>query len=173
MNIKRGDIYWIEQNKYRPAVGSVQKPGRPGIVVSNDSNNTYSLTLEIVYLTGKPKKPIPTHCTINSTTKPSTALCEQIQTISREQIREYIGTCSKEEMAEIDRCITISLGLTKPVENIIDPERKIPVIQPVEGIFDPLMHIRNLEKDLAASNARAKLLQQMYDNLLILTMSQE
>ena len=113
MNIKRGAIYWITKNPHRPTAGSVQQPGRPGIVVSNDANNACSCTLEIVYLTGKPKKPLPTHCAIESTGKPSIALCEQVQTISVEQIREYIGHCTEEEMAEIDRCIAISLAAAK------------------------------------------------------------
>ena len=163
MKVKRGDIYWIEQSKFRPAVGSVQKPGRPGIIVSNDANNACSLTYEIVYLTGKPKKDLPTHCTINSVPKPGLALCEQVTTVSDEQVREYIGHCTEEEMKEIDRCIAISLGLPDPDEELYlytDEERE-----------DYLGTIRDLESELAVANARADQLQKMYDNLLVLAMN--
>ena len=60
--IKRGDIWYIESG-YN-TVGSEQRPGRPAIVVSNDRNNEYSSTLEVVYLTTQPKHDLPTHVTI-------------------------------------------------------------------------------------------------------------
>lgn len=164
MNIKRGAIYWIEQSQYRPAVGSVQQPGRPGIVVSNDTNNAYSRTVEIVYLTGRPKKELPTHCTINSTGKTSIALCEQITTVSTEQLRDYIGQCTDGEMAEIARCITISLDLQYP-------EDDEPIFYTNEERKDLTTTIRQLERCLAVANARVELLQEMYNNLLTRTIA--
>lgn len=167
MNIKRGDIYWIEQSKYRPAVGSVQAPGLPGIVVSNDANNAFSRTVEIVYLTGKPKKAIPTHCTIKSAEIPSVALCEQITTVSTEQLRDYVGRCTKAEMADIDRCITISLGIPTPEDQIADFTKKVALAGRVmPGKPDPDAKIRDLEMKLAATQARADLIQELYNNLL-------
>lgn len=165
MNIKRGDIYWIEQSKYRPAVGHVQNPGRPGIVVSNDANNACSLTYEIVYLTGQPKKDLPTHCAINSSERPSIALCEQVTTISDEQIREYVGHCTEEEMAEVDRCIAISLGLPDPGDNRERPVADSPFFT-AEDVNEMAVTITRQEKMLAVANARAELLQEMYNNLL-------
>lgn len=159
MSIKRGDIYWIEQSKYRPAVGSMQKPGRPGIIVSNDANNACSLTYEIVYLTGKPKKDLPTHCAINSVPKPGLALCEQVTTISDEQLRQYIGHCTDEEMEQIDRCIAISLGLPEPNS---DPD-ELPELFTRE---DLLRGIKELESDLAITTAKLEMMQEMYDRLL-------
>lgn len=166
MNVKRGDIYWITSNPNRPTTGSVQKPGRPGIIVSNDANNACAYTFEVVYLTGKPKKELPTHCTINSSTIPSIALCEQVQTVSDEQIRDYVGHCTEEEMKQIDRCIAISLGLPDPQEDMRKAIRETAVFMPGEQIFDPMMQIHNLELDLAAANARVKMLTQLYNNLL-------
>ena len=170
MSIKRGDIYWIDQSKYRPAVGNMQKPGRPGIVVSNDANNASASTVEIVYLTGKPKKEIPTHCTINSSERPSIALCEQITTVSTEQLRDYIGQCTDGEMQQIDRCLAISLGLPAPADN---PRREItdsPFFTS-EEVNQMAVIISRLEKELAVANARKELLQEMYNNLLERTMA--
>lgn len=112
--MKRGEIYWIEPSVYRPVVGSVQKQRRPAVIVSNDLNNKYAKTLEVVFLSTAPKKDIPTHVIIRSTPRISTALCEQIQTVSDEQIGEYMGTCSAAEMAAIDACMLISLGIEQP-----------------------------------------------------------
>ena len=166
MKVKRGDIYWITKNPHRPTSGSVQQPGRPGIIVSNDAKNACALTFEIVYLTGKPKKALPTHCTINSAPRSSIALCEQIQTVSDEQLQEYIAHCTEEEMAEIDRCITISLGLPDPLEDLREGLREAAVLKPCDEIIDPFAVIHDLELKLAEASARACLLQQMYDNLL-------
>ncbi|MBQ9169151.1 MAG: type II toxin-antitoxin system PemK/MazF family toxin [Oscillospiraceae bacterium] len=111
MEIKRGDIYWINESEYRKIPGSCQAPNRPAIIVSNDANNSFANTLEIVYLTTAPKKDLPTHCIINSAIVPSTALCEQVSTISIEQIGRYIGTCTDKEMKAVNRRILISLGM--------------------------------------------------------------
>lgn len=165
MKIKRGDIYWIEQNKYRPAVGHMQNPGRPGIVVSNDANNAAAYTLEVVYLTTAPKKDLPTHCTITSAREPSTALCEQVTTISNEQLRQYIGTCTPEEMAQVDRCIAISLGLPDPSGNSERPATASPFFTEEEA-NEMAVIITRQEKLLAAANARAELLLEMYNSLL-------
>lgn len=159
MSIKRGDIFWITKNPYRPTSGSVQEPGRPGIIVSNDANNACSLTFEIVYLTGKPKKDLPTHCTINSVPKPGLALCEQVTTISNEQLRDYIGHCTDEEMKQIDRCITISLGLTEPTDSE-------PITEPENPAISYETRITGLERDLAEAQVREVMLQKMYDSLL-------
>ena len=178
MNIKRGDIYWITKSPYQPTAGSVQEPGRPGIVVSNDANNTFSSTLEIVYLTCQPKKPLPTHCTISSSEKTSTALCEQVHTICKEQLGDYIGLCTEDEMAQLDRCLAISLGIPDPLEDLRKALREAAVLMPGEETYDPLKETEEMksiitrqEKALAVANAKVELLQTMYNDLLTRTIA--
>lgn len=86
MDIKRGDIWYIESGY---SVGSEQRAGRPAIVVSNNRNNQYSGTVEVVYLTTQPKRDLPTHVTISSLSRESTALCEQITSVSTERFGSY------------------------------------------------------------------------------------
>ena len=74
IRIHRGDIFWVRQDY--AAVGSEARKNRPAIIVSNDKNDTYSETVEIVYLTTAEKKPMPTHVSIETMGKQSTALCE-------------------------------------------------------------------------------------------------
>lgn len=107
--IMRGDIYYVHKGV---CAGSEQYGGRPGIVVSNEKNNQYSDTIEVVYLTTKMKHPMPTHVEILSTTRKSTALCEQVHTVSVDRIGQYIGHASKGEMVAINAALLHSLGLS-------------------------------------------------------------
>ena len=76
----RGEIYHIlpEDNE----TGSEQYSGRPAIIVSNEANNKFAPTLEVVYLTTKPKKALasrlpdsaPSPCASRSTPLPRRAL---------------------------------------------------------------------------------------------------
>lgn len=109
MDIKRGDIWYIESGY--ATVGSEQRPGRPAVVVSNDKNNEYSSTLEVIYLTTQPKHDLPTHVTIRSTNRESTALCEQITSVAVERFGDYCGHVTEHEMNRIETALLISLGL--------------------------------------------------------------
>ena len=164
--IKRGEIYWISSNPYKETLGDVQRPNRPAIIVSNNAGNTFSYTFEVVYLTTAPKKDLPTHATIRSTDQVSTALCEQITTISDEQIGSYIGRCTDNEMAAIDTCLLISLGLDE--EKATDEDR--PTMDNAESA-EKSSDIAKLEAELALARKGEELYRQMYDDLLNRVMS--
>lgn len=115
--MKRGEIYYIARSLTYSSIGSEQDAGRPAIIVSNNKNNSNSEVIEVVYLTTQDKPELPTHVTIRSSRKPSTALCEQVNSISVERVGDYIGTATDAEMQAIDRSLMISLGLDIPVEN--------------------------------------------------------
>lgn len=107
--MKRGEIYFI-----RPAstVGSEIAKGRPAVIVSNDALNATSEVVEVVFLTTQPKKELPSHAHVEATGTPSTALCEQINTVSKSRVGDYFGECSEEEMHAIDLAMMNALGLT-------------------------------------------------------------
>lgn len=109
---KRGDMYWISSGPYDNdfLTRKLEKP-RPAIIISNDDQNKYSGNAEIIFLTTSPKKDRPTHCTIRSCKSLSTALCEDICTINVDQIEGYIGTITEQEMAMVENCVLISLGI--------------------------------------------------------------
>lgn len=109
-DIFRGDIFYITQGV---AVGSEQKAGRPGIIVSNDLANKHSPNVEVVFLTSQEKKPLPTHVSILAKI-PSTALCENIQTVSKERLSDFIRSCTTKEMKAIDTALLTSLGIEAP-----------------------------------------------------------
>ena len=104
----RGEIYYIMRGE---AVGCEQYGGRPGIIVSNDLNNKHSRTVEVVMLTTRSKKPLPTHVPINSARRPSTALCEQITTVAKERLSDYIGKLDDFEQRMVDIALAKSIAL--------------------------------------------------------------
>lgn len=110
MQIRRGDVWYVNSND---SIGSEQRAGRPSIVVSNDSNNIHSTTIEVVYLTTAPKRDLPTHVLIQSIGRESIALCEQVSTVSIERLGNYKGRVTDEEMIEVEKAMLISLGLCR------------------------------------------------------------
>ena len=138
---KRGDIYYIVSNEHTP-IGCEIWSDRPAIIVSNDTLNQTSGAVEIVYLsTTLKKKPSPLHIRIQSSGRPSLAMCSQVHTIDKSRLRERLGHISDEEQKELDKALCFSLGidaenyrgLFKKWENYIR-EYHIPVIEEMENI---------------------------------------
>lgn len=109
-SLKRGEVYYVFKQDVS-TVGSEQGAGRPAVIVSNNVGNTHSATVEVVFLTTKPKTDLPTHVSVRSTLKPSIALCEQITTLDTCKLGDYMCTLSDTEMSQIDIALAISLGL--------------------------------------------------------------
>lgn len=114
---KRGEIWYIENNNF---TGSEAGFTRPAIIVSNEKNNLYSGVIEVVYLTTQKRKELPTHIKIRSSPKISTALCEQVYSVSIERLKEKCGTVTLSEQGMIDKALLISLG----IEEITPPPQK-------------------------------------------------
>ena len=128
MDIKRGDIWYVSKDNY---TGCEQAAGRPAIIVSNQKNNACSEVVEVVYLTTQPKKDLPTHVLIRSSERESTALCEQITTVSVDRLLGYKGHLTPAEMTNVEVAMLISLELEvgKPVEKIVEVTKEVPVIR--------------------------------------------
>lgn len=110
LHINRGEIYYISKTK--GVLPQQQEAGRPAIIISNNKCNQYSDRVEVVYLTTQEKnKDLPTHVTVFSTGKKSTALCENIYTIYKDQIEGYCGKCTDEEMTAVNVALVDSIGL--------------------------------------------------------------
>ena len=119
--VKRGDIFYITYSKNFNDSYSYDTTGRPGVIVSDDHLNRGSEYVEVVYLTTKIKRDMPTHVDVFCKT-PSTALCETIHTVEKDRIGTYVRTVSNEEMEEIERGLRRSLGMNVPVASVNDTE---------------------------------------------------
>lgn len=111
--VKRGDIFYIANSKYY-ATDPENEDGRPGIIVSSDELNEHSSVVEVVYLTGKDKKPMPTHATVMCKI-PSTVLCETIYTVTKDRVGDFVRTCTAKEMSAVNMCMLHSLGIPSHV----------------------------------------------------------
>lgn len=150
-DIKRGDIFYIEPYY---TVGSEQHAGRPAIIVSNDANNRYSGTYEAVYLTTKEKTTLPTHVKIASAPLESTALCEQIDTISDERIGDRCGRATDDEMWKIDKALAVSIGIANKPQSDIECDAKLSALErrynKLRAMYDDLFK-RFIEDETEAS----------------------
>ena len=110
--VKRGDMYYADLS---PVVGSEQGGFRPVLIVQNDTGNRHSPTVIVAAITGKPKKAaMPTHCPLparNGLDTPSTVMLEQVRTIDKLRLCDYIGQLDRTTMKGIDRAIAVSMGL--------------------------------------------------------------
>lgn len=141
---RRGDIFYVNKGY---TTGSEQDAGRPAVIVSNDTGNEHAPVVMVVYLTTQPKSPMPTHCGVYARV-PSTALCEQICTVSKDRLGEYIRSCDNEEMDRIDKALMIALGIE---ENGDDEELPWPVKEEREKLAEDermKMYKLEVERDL-------------------------
>lgn len=108
---RRGDIFYVSPNPQAMETGCEQwANNRPAIIISNNTGNHYSRVVEIVYLTTKQKKNLPTHVQVKCE-RMSTALCETIYTVDKSRLGAYVRTLSDSEMQMIDNALLVSIGL--------------------------------------------------------------
>ena len=112
MNIRKGDIYYADLT---PVVGSEQGGVRPILIVQNDIGNRHSPTVIAAAITSKQDKhPLPTHVPLDKLPRlhrDSIVLLEQVRTIDRSRLREYIGRLEPEALRDVDRALAVSFGL--------------------------------------------------------------
>ena len=99
--IKRGDIYHANLN---PIVGSEQGGYRPVLVIQNDRGNKHSPTVVVAAITSRPKHRMPTHVPlkgIEGLEKDSVVLLEQLRTIDKKRLDDYVGTLDRQQMLKV------------------------------------------------------------------------
>ena len=110
---RRGDIYFADLD---PVVGSEQGGTRPVIVIQNDTGNKHSPTLIVATVTTRIRKKenMPTHLLIKDNPafrEASVVQLEQIRTIDKCRIDNYLGKVTPHEMVAIDKALSISLAM--------------------------------------------------------------
>ena len=112
--MRRGQVYYVDLGQ---PVGSEQGRRRPCVIIQNNAGNDHSQTTIIVPMTAKHKKHLPTHVETTGEDKNlfigSIILMEQIQTVDKSRVEEYICNLSKDTMRRVDEAICISLALNK------------------------------------------------------------
>lgn len=122
MGIKKGDIYYADLT---PVIGSEQGGVRPVLIIQNDVGNRFSPTVIAAAITSRQgKRALPTHIRLKSNLQGlhdnSIVLLEQVRTIDRVRLKEYIGRLNANTMHDIDHAIAVSFGLGGVLEQCAD-----------------------------------------------------
>lgn len=116
--LQRGDIYYADLDGIEQSCGSEQRGRRPVLIIQNDVGNRYAPTTIVAIMTTKRKKPLPTHVRIRGIKGlrcAGTVCLEQIKTIDKSRLEEYLGNVGEKTMQRIEKAIAISLGTYKVV----------------------------------------------------------
>ena len=106
--LRRGDVYYVK-NPY--ATGSEMWGSRPALILSNEKLHESTGTVSVCYITSKQKAPYPTRVSITTNRANSIVLCEQIYTVSKERVENFLCHISDEEMKKVEHALMISLGM--------------------------------------------------------------
>jgi len=112
-NIMRGEVYYADLD---PVVGSEQGGTRPVVIIQNNTGNKYGSTVIVAAVTKKIKHGMPTHVLLAgniSLPYQSMALMEQLRTIDKIRLKEYVGRLDKDTMMEIDEVLLIGIGVSR------------------------------------------------------------
>ena len=111
--IRRGDIYYADLS---PVVGSEQGGIRPVLIIQNNVGNRHSPTVICAAVTSRMNKAkLPTHIEISAKdyqiVKNSVILLEQIRTIDKQRLKEFVCHVDAGLMKKVEEAIRISLEL--------------------------------------------------------------
>jgi mRNA interferase MazF len=115
MVIRKGSVYWVN---FSPAKGSEPMGKRPGLVLQNDLLNDSKLNTVIVAAITSTLKfgDLPGNVKLHkgeaNLPRPSVINMTQIKTVDKRNLREKIGTLSKDRMAQVHDGLNIIMDLS-------------------------------------------------------------
>ena len=112
-NIMRGELYYADLD---PIIGSEQGGYRPVLIIQNNTGNKHSPTVIVAAITSKAgvKAKLPTHYFLepgNGLEKTSLVLLEQLRTVDKQRLTEYVGTLPDNHIRGINHALAVSIGL--------------------------------------------------------------
>ena len=108
--VTKGEMYFVDFGRPR---GSEQGGYRPVVIVQTDIANATSPTTIVVPMTSRSKPNLPSHVVIDheGLLMPSVVLAEQIQTVDKTRLTNYLGKLNEEQIRAIDNAIAITLNI--------------------------------------------------------------
>ncbi len=106
----RGDIFYADLPDQN---GSEQSGVRPVVIIQNNLGNKYGRTLIVAPITSQDKKDLPVHSEIynNNLERDSTILLEQVTTIDKNKVKEFVGHLTRNELKKLNIALARSVGL--------------------------------------------------------------
>lgn len=113
----RDDMYYADLGH---GIGSEQEGYRPVVIIQNNVGNKHSPTVIIASITSKKdaKPKLPTHYYIdaeNGLELPSIVLLEQLRTVDKRRLGDFIGHLSEKHIHGINHALAVSVGLIESV----------------------------------------------------------
>jgi mRNA interferase MazF len=106
--VTRGDVYWVN---FDPARGGEVRKQRPAIIVSNDAANRALNRVQVVPLTSNTSRVYSAEALVLVDGRPHKAMADQIRTVAKERLSDYVGTLSAVDLAGVERALRFQLGL--------------------------------------------------------------
>jgi len=115
--IARGDIVRVRLD---PGEGREIRKTRPAVILSNNAACRFDSVIQVVPITALPDRAFrPYEARVatkpSGLTKPSRAVANQIRTVAKHRIVERLGRLSPPELEEVDRAVSIQLGILREV----------------------------------------------------------
>ena len=174
--VKRGQMYYIHKRPpFKESRELDPKGARPAIIVSRDEDNFMSGTVNVVYLTSEHNIRFLRDTQFKLTGGKmvrSVAKCEQIDTVDKQCLGDYIGDCNAEELDLLNKALCLSLNIRTGVENSVESVERAEEVKAMQAYIDQLTaENADLKKMCAgASNTdykeEAERYKQMYQDLV-------
>ena len=109
MEVRRGDIYMADLTV---SEGCEQSGVRPALVIQNNKGNTHAPTVIIAPISSRMHKAkFPTHVNLHCLQYPSFVELEQIRTIDKRRLRNYMGRIDTDTQGQVNQAIRVSLAV--------------------------------------------------------------
>lgn len=106
--VRRGEVWWIDAGI---SVGSEEKMGRPGVIVSGDSWNQRYNTVNVVYTSSQVVKGDPTRPKIESLGKNSRATCNHVYTVDKSRLDRKVCELTEPEMIRVAGALAVVMQI--------------------------------------------------------------
>ena len=110
--IQQGDIYLVDLEPTLP--GEANKT-RPAVILSNNANNNFAPSVTVIPITTNTKKLYAFHVFLaredTGLDYDSKAQAEQVRTISKKRLKQYIGLLDKGYISEIKQALRLHFDI--------------------------------------------------------------
>ncbi|MSQ10209.1 MAG: type II toxin-antitoxin system PemK/MazF family toxin [Dehalococcoidia bacterium] len=111
--IRRGDVFWVE---FDPVVGSEIAKLRPAVIVSSNPGNQFAPVVTVVPFTTYRGRQVHIFEALvpdgsRGLAAPSVAKGNQIRTVDKQRLHDYMGTLSANHVRDVDQAIRYHLDL--------------------------------------------------------------
>lgn len=113
-NCQRGDVFYADLGEGKK---NVQGGVRPVIIIQNNVGNKYSPNVIVIPITSQihTKAKLPTHVELNykniGLNTPSMALSETPLTISKDDVKQFVGNLDTKDIIKVNNALAISVAL--------------------------------------------------------------